>query len=228
MKKTVLVTGADRGIGAALCAQAAARGDRAIGSCFGDGETLRAQGVEAIGGIDVASRAAVSKLVERLAGARIDVLIHNAGVVRESKLGRFDFEGFIKEYEVNALAPLRVTEALLPNLGEGSKIGIITSRVGSLGENSSGGLYGYRMSKAAANMAGMCLAIELKARGIAVMSLHPGTVLTDMTRSLGDTTTMGAAIEPAVAAQGLWARIEELTLETSGSFRHANGATLPW
>jgi NAD(P)-dependent dehydrogenase (short-subunit alcohol dehydrogenase family) len=100
--------------------------------------------------------------------------------------------------------------------------------VGSLSENHSGGLYGYRISKAAANMAGINLAHDLRSRGIAVVCLHPGSVRTQMTAGLADQATVGALVEPAVAARGLIARIDELTLETSGTFRHANGETLPW
>jgi len=127
---------------------------------------------------------------------------------------------------VNALGPLRVTQALLERLGTGSKVAIITSRVGSIGENFTGGLYGYRMSKAAANMLGVCLARDLAKRGIAVICLHPGTVRTEMTRGLTGG-VVGDLVEPVDAARGLLARIEELTIETTGTFRHANGETLP-
>jgi len=225
---TVVVTGADRGIGAALCLQLRERGDRAIAACLVDSPQLRQRGVEVHGGVDIRSDEAVAELAKALSGERIDVLIHNAGIVRESALGRFDFASFREQYEVNALGPLRVTQALLPSIPAGGKIGIITSRVGSLGDNQSGGFYGYRMSKAAANMAGVNLAHELKPRGIAVVCLHPGTVLTDMTRGLGDASTVAGAVDPATAARGLLARIDELKLESSGSFFHANGQALPW
>ena len=128
---------------------------------------------------------------------------------------------------MNALGPLRVTQALLDRLGPGSKVAIITSRVGSIGENFTGGLYGYRMSKAAANMLGICLARDLAKRRIAVICLHPGSVRTEMTRGLTGG-VVGDLVEPADAARGLLARIEELTIETTGTFRHANGETLPW
>ena len=225
---TVLVTGADRGIGEALCLELHSRGDAVLAACLGDSPALRARGVEVMAGVDVSSASAVAGLAAKLAGRRLDVLVHVAGIVIEGKLGHFDYDAFEKEYAVNALGPLRVTEALLGHLSAGSKIAIVTSRVGSLAENESGGLYGYRMSKAAANMAGLCLARDLKSKGIAVMSLHPGSVLTEMTRGLMDTASVGQLIEPAVAARGLIARIDELTLDASGSFRHANGAVLPW
>jgi NAD(P)-dependent dehydrogenase (short-subunit alcohol dehydrogenase family) len=225
--KTFLVTGADRGIGEALCHEIHARGERAIAACLHDSEPLRARGISVEPGVDVTSDTAVRRLVGRLAGVRVDVLISNAGVVEPGELGRLDFAKLRREYEVNALGPLRVTEALLPSLGEGSKVAIITSRVGSLGENLSGGLYGYRMSKAAANMAGICLARDLAKRGIAVICLHPGSVRTEMTRGLTGGVA-GVFVDPPQAAKGLLARIDELTIETTGTFRHANGEELPW
>ncbi|HKY89889.1 MAG TPA: SDR family oxidoreductase [Nevskiaceae bacterium] len=225
---TIVVTGADRGIGEALCLAAARRGDRAIAACLDDAPALRAQGVRVEPGVDVTSDAAVAAFAGRLDGVAIDVLVHNAGLVIDRPLGSLDFDAMVREFQVNALGPLRVTQALLPMLKRGAKIGIVTSRVGSLGENGSGGLYGYRMSKAAANMAGLNLARDLAARGIAVICLHPGTVRTKMTQGLGDTRTMGTLVEPADAARGLLARIDELELSSTGTFRHANGETLPW
>jgi NAD(P)-dependent dehydrogenase (short-subunit alcohol dehydrogenase family) len=123
--------------------------------------------------------------------------------------------------EVNALGPLRVTAALLPVLGEGSKIAIITSRMGSIGDNSSGSQYGYRMSKAAVNAAGVSLARDLRGRGVAVAIIHPGMVRTEM--------TSGHGIEPAESVRGILARIDALTLASSGSFWHATtGEVLTW
>jgi NAD(P)-dependent dehydrogenase (short-subunit alcohol dehydrogenase family) len=225
--KTFLVTGADRGIGEALCLELQARGEHVIAACLGDSSTLRSCGVRVEPGIDVTSDTAVAALAGRLRDERIDVLVHNAGVVHGGELGSFDFAKLRHEYEVNALGPLRVTQALLGRLGPGSKVAIITSRVGSLAENFAGGLYGYRMSKAAANMLGICLARDLAKRGIAVICLHPGSVRTEMTRGLAGG-VVGDLVEPADAARGLLACIEELTIETTGTFRHANGEMLPW
>ena len=225
---TVLVTGADRGIGEALCLQLQARGDQVIAACLDDAPALRERGIEVASGIDVTSAVAVAKLAQLVGARRIDTLIHNAGLVIEGPLGNFDFDALQREYAVNALGPLRVTQALLPMLGSGSKIAVITSRVGSLGENRSGGLYGYRMSKAAANMAGLNLARDLAPRGIAVVCLHPGSVRTQMTRGLSDQATVGLLVDPDTSARGLIARIDELALDNTGGFRHANGETLPW
>jgi NAD(P)-dependent dehydrogenase (short-subunit alcohol dehydrogenase family) len=116
---------------------------------------------------------------------------------------------------------LRVTEALLGNLTADAKIAFITSRMGSIADNSSGGYYGYRMSKAALNAAATSLALDLKPRGIAVAILHPGYVQTAMVNFGGD-------ISAEESAQRLSKRIEGLTLENSGNFWHSNGETLPW
>lgn len=225
---TWLITGADRGIGAAMCLQIGARGDTAIAACFDKTPAVCGPGVEVANGIDITADATVQKLVEQVGERHIDVLVHNAGLVIERRLGEFDFEAFHKEFDVNTLGPLRVTQALLPRMGKGGKIGLVTSRVGSLSENGSGGLYGYRISKAAANMAGINLSHELKPRGIAVICLHPGSVRTQMTAGLTDLATVGTLVDPEVAARGLIARLDELSLETTGTFRHANGQMLPW
>ena len=121
---------------------------------------------------------------------------------------------------INALAPLLLCRALLPSLATGSRVALITSRMGSLDDNSSGAYYGYRMSKAALNMAGRSLAVDLRAREIAVAVLHPGMVATRMVGFSG--------IPPEQAARGLLERIDALTLESSGRFWHANGEPLPW
>ena len=133
-----------------------------------------------------------------------------------------DFDCIREQFEINALGPLRMTLALLPNLKAGSKIVMMTSRMGSIGDNTSGNSYGYRMSKVALSMAGKSLAHDLKPRGIAVAILHPGLVQTRMTNF-----TAGG-ITPEDAVKGLLARIDELTLENTGTFRHANGEILPW
>ena len=118
-------------------------------------------------------------------------------------------------------AALRVTQALRANLREGAKVALITSRMGSIADNSSGGAYGYRMSKAALNAAGKSLAHDLAGRGVSVAILHPGYVKTEMTSNHG-------SVEPDAAAADLLKRIDELSLATTGTFWHANGSVLPW
>ncbi len=170
------------------------------------------------------SDAAVKNLAARLVGTQLDVLLSNAGIYATDKLGSLDFDSIRRQFEVNTLGPLRIVEALLPCLRHGSKVGIITSRMGSVADNTSGRLYGYRLSKAAANMAGVSLAHDLKAQGIAVILLHPGMVRTSLVTDLP--ANVHGLIEPEQAAQGLLDRIDDL--ETTGTFRHANGELLLW
>jgi NAD(P)-dependent dehydrogenase (short-subunit alcohol dehydrogenase family) len=219
--KTVLVTGANRGIGLELCRLLKARGDDVIAVCRASTPELKALGVQVESDVNVADPKALYELGERLKGIKLDTLIANAGILHNEELGNLNFGTIEAQMEVNALGPLRTVEAFLSSLQKGSKLALITSRMGSIADNSSGGYYGYRMSKAALNAAGMSLAHDLKPRGIAVVTLHPGYVRTDMTGNSG-------GIAPAEAAKMLIARIDALTLDTTGKFLHANGEELPW
>lgn len=218
---TICITGASRGIGLALARQYKDRGAHVVAACRKPGDALRTLGVEVVGGIDVTSDSAVSRLSKAIGTRHVDILINNAGLLSDESLDDLDFERMRQQFEVNSLGPLRVTAALRSKLAPGAKVAIITSRMGSIDDNTSGGRYGYRMSKCAVNMAGRSLAHDLKDAGIAVVILHPGFVRTDMTGGQG-------LVDPAESAAGLIARIDELTLETTGSFWHANGERLPW
>jgi NAD(P)-dependent dehydrogenase (short-subunit alcohol dehydrogenase family) len=217
-----VVTGANRGIGLALVQQLVERGHRVVGVCRKTSAALAKLNVEVVQAVDVTEPQGVAHLAHAIAERQVALLINNAGIlINGSSLGSLSFDDIARQVQVNALGPLRVTQALLKNLRDGSKVGLITSRMGSIDDNSSGGYYGYRMSKAALNMAGKSLAHDLKPAGVAVAILHPGMVKTDMVGGAGQ-------VEPAQAAKGLLARIDELTLETSGGFWHANGERLPW
>lgn len=222
---TTLITGANRGIGLELVRQAADRGDQVIAVCRQASPEIEAisssSNVRVESGVDTTSDGDVAGLVERLGDTRIDLLINNAGILQRQSLDDLDFDSMRQQFEVNSLGPLRVTAALLPLLTPVAKIAIITSRMGSIDDNTSGGHYGYRMSKAAVNIAGVSLARDLRPRGIAVAILHPGYVRTGMTQGRGD-------VGPEQAAAGLLARIRDLTLDNSGGFWHANGERLPW
>ncbi len=218
---TVLVTGAGRGIGLELCKVFKNRGDAVIAVCRTRTEELDALGVEVLSGIDVTDTDAGKWIIDALKDRRVDVLINNAGVFNDNTLGEIDYDNVSRQIEVNAIAPLRITEALLSHLGEGAKVAMITSRMGSITDNGSGGYYGYRMSKAALNAAGVSLARDLAPRGIAVALLHPGFVQTRMVGFAGD-------ITPRQAAERLASRIDGLTLANSGTFWHSNGDVLDW
>ena len=218
---TVLVTGANRGIGLSLARIYAQRGDQVLAVCRQSSPELKQLQVEIHDGVDVTDQTALDQLAADLAGRRIDILFNNAGILVYENLEDLEWDNLRLQFEVNALGPLRVTRTLLANLGAGSKVAIISSRVGSLEDNSSGGNYGYRMSKAAVNMAGVNLAHDLKSKEIPLILLHPGFVATDMVDRRG-------TVEPHVAAQGLIERVDELTLDTTGTFWHAEGYQLPW
>ncbi len=220
MDSTVII-GSNRGIGLELCRQTSGRGDHVIAVCRNPSSELEALDVRVESDIDVTSDSDVRGLADRLDDVSIGLLINNAGILAADALEALDLDSIRRQFEVNALGPLRVTAALAPRLRHGAKVAIVTSRMGSITDNTSGGRYGYRMSKAAVNIAGVSLARDLRAREIAVALLHPGYVSTDMTNHSGE-------VSPAAAATGLLARIDELTLERSGKFFHANGEPLPW
>ncbi len=221
MSMNVVITGANRGIGLSLSKVYAGQGHQVYAVCRKPSIELETLGVHIIAGINLRDVLDYERLRSRFQGVAIDLLINNAGVLRDEQLGRIDFDAVQEQWEVNALAPLRVTDALLENLNRGAKVALITSRMGSIADNTSGGRYGYRMSKAALNAAGVSLAHDLKPRGISVALLHPGLVGTDMIGGVGDVT-------PDQAAQRLVTRIEALSLENTGTFWHANGEVLPW
>lgn len=217
---TYLITGATGGIGLELCRQLQARGEKVIAVCRHSNEELDNLGVGVESGIDIASEKNVAELANRLNGTQLDCLINNVGIMERSNLSNLNFDGIRRQFEVNAIGTLRITHALLPLIQDGGKIAIVTSRMGSIDDNTSGGSYGYRMSKVAVSMAGKSLSHDLKPRQIAVAILHPGLVSTKMTNFTG--------IPPADAAKGLIARVDELNLQNTGTFWHANGEVLPW
>lgn len=217
---TVVITGCNRGIGLQLASQFKQRGDHVIAVCRKPSDALVALDVRIIEDIDVADGGDVARLVTELKGESVDILVNNAGMLQRDAFGSLDYDQMVQQFCVNALGPLRITEALSSNLHEGSKVAIVTSRVGSIEDNSSGGYWGYRTSKTAVNMIGINLMHELKPRGIAVALLHPGLVATDMTG--------GQGIDPSESASGLIQRIDDLNMNNTGGFWHAEGYTLPW
>jgi NAD(P)-dependent dehydrogenase (short-subunit alcohol dehydrogenase family) len=216
----VLITGANRGIGLELSRQLRERGDEVIAVCRRGSPELEALGVRLLEKVDVTDGAALESVSRELGDKKIDILINNAGIFGNESFDSLDFDEIRRQFEVNALGALRVTSILHRHLSKGSKIILITSRMGSIGDNGSGGYYGYRMAKAALNMAGVNLAHDFRSKGISVAILHPGMVATEMTGHHG--------IPTEESAEGLIARIDELRLQDSGGFWHANGERLPW
>ena len=225
---TTVVIGADKGIGLEKVKALAARQEPDIlAVCLGDGGDAAPHAARVIGHVNVISSEDVGHMAAAIAEMfpQIDMLLHVSGIMSMDTLGELDYEQAKREFDINALGPLRTVEACLPLLQEGSKVGIVTSRVGSLSDNSSGGQYAYRLSKAAANMAGLNLHHDLSKRGVAVRMLHPGMVKTDLVKIYPGEYNY---ITPAQAALGLIARMDDLTLAASGQFRHGNGDLLPW
>jgi len=217
---TYLITGANRGIGFEMTRLLLERGDKVIAACRTASSELFELGADVLENVDVSKPESIQEMANGLKGQPIDVLINNAGILSREPLSDLDLSRIQRQFEVNTLGPLAVSQALLPNLIAGSKLIIISSRMGSVEDNTSGGMYGYRISKAGVNMVGKSLAEDLRDQNIAVRILHPGMVATEMTGRNG--------IPPAESASGLLARIDELTINTTGEFWHANGERLPW
>lgn len=219
---TVLIMGANRGIGLEVVKQLSARGDRVLATYRSQPGPLQdLPGVELHGGVDVANRKSVAKLASTIGEGSLDQLMVVAGILEGVSLESFDPESVRRQFEVNALGPLQTVVTLLPCLKPDAKVGLLTSMMGSIDDNTSGGSYGYRMSKAALNMAGRSLAQDLRGRGTSVALLHPGWVRTEMTGGEG-------LLDAPESAAGLIARMDALTPETSGTFWHVNGKVLPW
>ena len=218
---TIVIVGANRGIGLSLVKTYIAQGQTVLALCRQSSTELEELKVEVITGVDVTSADSMKMLTRALAGRSIDLLIHNSGILGRDRWPDLDFDGMRAQFEVNTLGPLRVVQALQGQLAPHGKIAIVTSRMGSIDDNTSGGAYGYRMSKCAVNMAAKSLSIDLSEQGHAVGVFHPGYVKTDMTQGRG-------YISPDEAAGMLVTQFSRLSMETTGLFFHANGDALPW
>ena len=221
MTLSVLVTGSNRGIGLSLCKHYKNMGYTVFAACRKASPALSALDVEIFENIDIADPRSGIELAEHMKKRPLDLLINNAGILRDEQLGKLNIETIEEQFKVNTLGPLRITEALLPLINNGGKVAFITSRMGSIQDNTSGGRYGYRMSKCALNAASVSVAHDVKHRHISVAILHPGLVGTDMIGGSGNVT-------PDKAAAQLYDRIEALSPNNSGSFWHADGSSLPW
>jgi NAD(P)-dependent dehydrogenase (short-subunit alcohol dehydrogenase family) len=219
---TIVIAGANRGIGLELARQYAADGHRVIRGMRGADRAQPPIG-EALP-LDVTDDASVAAFAAALGDRPVDLLIANAGVFGPERQSatQMDFPGFLATLDVNVLGPLRVAQALLPNLrrAPGAKLGVVSSRMGSMASAQPGQL-AYRASKAAVNKLVQGLASELAGEGIAVVALHPGWVRTDMGGP-------GADIDVATSAAGLRRVLDGLSLATTGGFRAYDGETLDW
>lgn len=217
----IVITGANRGIGFELCRQLVARykPSELYAACRRSNDKLNALGVNVIEEIDITQEQSRKKLANQLPD-HIDILINNAGIIEKTPLGFLQKESIAKMLDVNATAPLLLTQELTDKLSSGSKVIFISSILGSMGENNSGNYYGYRMSKAALNAAAKSLAVDLYEQGISVGIFHPGHLATDMG---GD---RGLPIEGPISQ--LIQQIEECSLENSANFQNYDGKSLSW
>ncbi len=226
MSKNVVITGANRGIGLAMAKICQQRGDTVYALCRQSSSELSSLDVHVIEQIEIATEAGIARAQSALSGINIDLLINNAGILRDESLTDFNKETIVEQFNVNAVAPIALTQALLDNLSSNSKVALITSRMGSITDNTSGGRYGYRMSKAALNIAAVSLAKDLSPKQIAVGIYHPGYVKTDMVNVQGQTSN--GDITSTEAAMRLLTLMADLTMSESGVFKHSNGEILPW
>jgi NAD(P)-dependent dehydrogenase (short-subunit alcohol dehydrogenase family) len=229
---TVLVTGANRGLGLEFVRQYAAEGWKVHAACR-DPDTAKQLGrlAAASGGqvdvlaLDVTDTAGVRAAAQSLAGEPIDVLVNNAGVgsPKNQRLGSFDYAAWGHVLDVNTLGPMRVVEAFLENVVQGGerKIVTLTSAMGSIADNASGGSYAYRSSKAAVNMVMKSLSIDLAPRGITCVVVHPGWVRTDMGGP-------GGKLDPPESVAALRRLIAGLQRKDSGRFFNYDGKPYPW
>lgn len=222
MVKNIIITGASRGIGLEL-ARIFSKQYNVYALCRQPSEALlKLEHVVAIPNVDLKSWITIDQAVKKCPD-KIHIVINAAGVLDggSTPIGKLAAKSIQEQFVVNAMAPLFVVQSALDKLQKNAKVVMITSRMGSMGDNASGGCYGYRMSKAAMNAMAVSLSVDLKQREVAVGLLHPGFVRTEMTGYAGQYT-------PEESAELLAGRIDQLTLENSGEFRHARGEVLPW
>ena len=230
--RSLLVTGSNRGLGLEFVRQYAADGWKVYAACRAPGEAVELMGLAGdsggrieVVGLDVTDLASVRDAASRLGGVPLDLLINNAGVgsPRQQKLGSLDYAAWQRVLDTNTLGPMRVTEAFLANVekGQQKKIVTITSGMGSIEDNGSGGSYAYRSSKAAVNMVVKSLSIDLAARGITCIVMNPGWVRTDMGGP-------GGQLSPEQSISAMRKVIAGLKPADSGKFFNHNGRQYPW
>ncbi len=224
---TVLITGANRGIGLELARQYAGDGWSVIATAR---DPKQADGLKALKGdirieaLEVTDEKQIAALAKALKGTAIDVLLNNAGMLTGyESFGDTDAKSWLQTLHVNSIAPLKLTEALVEHVAASAqkKVASITSGMGSIGSHASTGAYAYRSSKAALNMVMVTAANELRSRGISVAVISPGWVKTDM----GGT---GAPLDVKQSAAGIRKVIDKLNVGISGTFFNYSGETLPW
>ncbi len=229
---TVLITGANRGLGLEFSRQYAAAGWRVHATCRDPvaAEALEGLAADTSGAVtahrlDVTDAAQLGAVAEELREVPLDLLLNNAGVYggQRKNFGDIDYASWEDTLRANVLGPMRMAEAFAGHVarGEGKVIACISSRMGSIAENDSGGSYVYRSSKAALNAVVKSLALDLKDRDITVVAFHPGWVATDMGG-------VNALLSPADSIGAMRSQIERLTPADTGRFLSYDGSAIPW
>lgn len=223
MSHTWVVTGANRGLGLELARQLQARGEEVVATTRSESGDLTKLGVR-VELLDTSDEASIRTFAERLEGIPIDILINNAGTGGDHEgLDNLATDTLRRCFLINSMGPLLVTKALLPNLRAGNRRVVVqmTSKMGSVTDNTSGGSYPYRMSKAALNMANRSLSIDLAPEGITCTLMHPGWVRTDMGGS-------HAPLSVEESVRSMLNVIDKLSAEDSGRFFDYSGEQIPW
>ena len=217
---TILITGAQSGLGLALAKVYTQRGDNVIALCRQKSPELEETGAEMFDGIDIRDDTDVSGAAKKIGQRSVDVLINNAGILIDDDIDSLQLFSVREQFEVNALGPLKIALAFRKFLRKGSFLINVSSRMGSIGDNGSGRDYGYRMSKAAQNMLTCTLARDLLREGVIVIAIHPGIVATKMTGHSGAL--------PDEVANDIKNVVDKLTISDSGKFLDRYGAEIPW
>lgn len=217
----IAVVGANRGIGLQICKHYSSMGHSVYAFCRVSSPELLAVDCKVIEGVDVLDQVALKDRLNQLGAIQFDHLLHVAGILENNSLEDLDRNSIFKQFQVNALAPIETVKTFLSHLKMGATVGLLTSRMGSIADNGSGGSYGYRMSKAALNAGGKSLSLDLRPRGISVILIHPGWVQTDMTHNTGH-------LSASESAEGIVSLMQSKGMEQTGTFWHVDGQSLPW
>ena len=226
---TVLITGANRGLGYEFVKQYSENGFEVLACCRNKNNAKELEGLAETSNkikvyeLDVGNIKAIKSLSQQLQNEKIDVLINNAGIYRSSTVGNINYDEWIESFKVNTIAPYQIVENFLNQImnSDLKKVVSITSKMGSIDDNTSGGSYIYRSSKTALNSMMRCLTHDLKNQGVATLTLHPGWVRTDMGGP-------GGWIDSFESVQGMIKQIDKLTIDDSGNYLDYAGKSINW
>lgn len=229
MTTTVLITGTNRGIGLELTKQYAQAGWQVYACCRNPNQAPELASLNnahdniTVIALDVSQFDQIDHLATQLADVAIDLLINNAGIYPCSHLGDIDYQAWEKAFKINTMVPFKMADAFLPHISKSrlKKIATLSSKMGSIDDNSSGGSYIYRSSKTAVNMVMKSLSFDLSHFGVAMVTLHPGWVQTDMGGPNG-------LINTQTSVSGLRKVIDQLSLENTGRFIAYDGKQIAW